>query len=561
MATTNSNVGFKRGTQAALNTLKTQVASGSKSFAEGSFYLTTDSDRLYFAQSATELVDLNQYVRTVEQVSSLPTTASDPSLQPGDFYYALKENVFCIRNNTNTGWTQINPDTYLVPSTTAVGVSSVTGGAKVTTSVKDSKDNIATGDFQIVGGTDVTITTDATNRKITINSQAKDTHYTLGTESSSNNTGKIKLSSTGSDSATTVTIKSNNNDLLTVASDASGNVTLKPADQRVKTVTNSFDATGGLTTSVTVGGEAVSSAAITPTISYGNTKTNATFNSGTATLNVYTINEVDSKIQSEINKKLQAADAMHFAGTLGNTGTTKALPDITTVSNGTTYKIVDTPITGLNKVKVGDLVVAFGTEDSLTGVITSGSWIIVPSGDDQAITGQATASTVLIQDSLANEDIAGISVASKSGNPVKVTGQVNNKTTTFTVEHNELTTKVGTKAGSTSNVTQTTNTDAEYTAITSITVDNFGHVTDAKTSKFTVKDTHNSITGVNVTAANKTDAINTVNINTVVTSTDDGDKSGTLTMKSTSLQINGSTATSSGSSVGNVTINLVWESF
>ena len=55
-------------------------------------------------------------------------------------------------------------------------------------------------------------------------------YYTLGTESSSNDTGKIKLSSTGTDTATTVTIQSNNTDLLTVASDAAGTVTLKPAD-------------------------------------------------------------------------------------------------------------------------------------------------------------------------------------------------------------------------------------------------------------------------------------------------------------------------------------------
>ena len=44
-----ANVMFKRGLQASLQTL----IDGNK-FTEGTFYLTTDSDRLYFAQSDSE---------------------------------------------------------------------------------------------------------------------------------------------------------------------------------------------------------------------------------------------------------------------------------------------------------------------------------------------------------------------------------------------------------------------------------------------------------------------------------------------------------------------------
>jgi len=54
------NVGFKLGTQAKLNELT--------SYEAGSFYLTNDSNRLYFAQTTEKLVDLNQYVRTVKNV-------------------------------------------------------------------------------------------------------------------------------------------------------------------------------------------------------------------------------------------------------------------------------------------------------------------------------------------------------------------------------------------------------------------------------------------------------------------------------------------------------------
>jgi hypothetical protein len=49
-----SNVRFLRGTQSKLNDLK--------SFVEGAFYLTSDTDRLYFAQSADKLTYLNKYI-------------------------------------------------------------------------------------------------------------------------------------------------------------------------------------------------------------------------------------------------------------------------------------------------------------------------------------------------------------------------------------------------------------------------------------------------------------------------------------------------------------------
>ena len=63
-----ANVMFKRGSQSALQGLIDK-----KSFTEGTFYLTTDSDRLYFAQSDSGLVHLNHNVIHVSGVSSLPT--------------------------------------------------------------------------------------------------------------------------------------------------------------------------------------------------------------------------------------------------------------------------------------------------------------------------------------------------------------------------------------------------------------------------------------------------------------------------------------------------------
>ena len=52
-----ANVKFKRGTHASLLALS--------SYDDGCFYLTTDTDRLFVAQSANELVELNKSIEVV----------------------------------------------------------------------------------------------------------------------------------------------------------------------------------------------------------------------------------------------------------------------------------------------------------------------------------------------------------------------------------------------------------------------------------------------------------------------------------------------------------------
>ena len=98
-----ANVMFKRGKQSALQNL---ITGGS--FTEGTFYLTTDSDRLYFAQSASELVLLNHQVIHVAGINSLPPIAE---ATVGDFYYAVAENVLCTKSATEPSWVQINKNT------------------------------------------------------------------------------------------------------------------------------------------------------------------------------------------------------------------------------------------------------------------------------------------------------------------------------------------------------------------------------------------------------------------------------------------------------------------
>lgn len=96
------NVMFKRGTQANLNAL----INAKGPYVDGAFYLTSDTDRLYVAQSADELVELNKSITIVENQSKLPAKSA---VEEGQFYYLSNDNILCIYSGGE--WVQINPDT------------------------------------------------------------------------------------------------------------------------------------------------------------------------------------------------------------------------------------------------------------------------------------------------------------------------------------------------------------------------------------------------------------------------------------------------------------------
>nr|DAF40590.1 MAG TPA: hypothetical protein [Caudoviricetes sp.] len=128
-----ANVGFLRGSQANLNTLMTSKTG----IKEGSFYLTNDTNRLYFGKSATELVALNEGVITVAAIADLPSGA-DLSNEIGHFYYATAENILCVYNGSQ--WVQINPDTDTQVSSVNTAVVVAENAATATTTLKFSRD-------------------------------------------------------------------------------------------------------------------------------------------------------------------------------------------------------------------------------------------------------------------------------------------------------------------------------------------------------------------------------------------------------------------------------------
>ena len=99
-----ANILFKRGLHASLPTTA----------VDGTFYLTTDSHRLY-AGIGSKLVDLNQYINVVNTVDGASDSlAALTNVQLGDFAYVKTGNILAIYqevkegNSTVRKWIQIN---------------------------------------------------------------------------------------------------------------------------------------------------------------------------------------------------------------------------------------------------------------------------------------------------------------------------------------------------------------------------------------------------------------------------------------------------------------------
>ena len=556
-----ANVSFKRGTQQHLDEMSTYV--------EGAFYLTTDTDRLYFAQANNELVELNQFVHSVATLNNLPAENTLTASNNGDFYYIEDRNILCrFDNSKDTGkkWVQINPDhnTELVAGTNGLSVSSVTNGAQVGMAVADSSGKEVSGNFQILGSSNITITPNADNKTITITTPDNvNTTYSLSTEQSATQ-GKIKLTPSGSDpTPDVVTLAAGAN--IGISDNGSGTITIS-GQPSVDNIAQSFDANGHLITTISQGNNpAVSNASdnFTPTISYGQSTTNAVFNNGTAALSVYTQAEVDTKI----NDAIRVADAMTFKGVLG------ASNDVPTsqVKLGDTYKLAADK-SGVNA-KKGDLIIATGTEDSNTGYVTSDSlsWEVVPSGDEQILTAANNASnnTFEIIDQFSNTiDSFTLSQDSGTGTSkigISATNSQSGDNINFVLSHGaagDTNSTVGNNEA-TAAVSQSAKGSVTIPVITSVAKDVHGHVTTVTTANYTLTDTHASMDSFtySVSASNNSAAF------TLGTGLDgQGDRDAQQVISSSSLAIaaddsvtipNGSTL----DAAAGITIDLVWGSF
>ena len=92
-------------------------------------------------------------------------------------------------------------------------------------------------------------------------------------------------------------------------------------------------------------------------------------------------------VQSAIDKKIAAADAMIFKGTIGSSGTVQDLPVPHTT--GWAYKVVEAGNYAGQECEIGDMIVCL--KDSTTQGDNDGDWAVIQTNIDGAVTGPESA--------------------------------------------------------------------------------------------------------------------------------------------------------------------------
>lgn len=539
---------FLRGLEANLPTAMT----------DGYVYVTTDTRAMYVdyksADGALARIRIGD-VLTVANIAALPTIAD---AKDGVLYYCLAENILCTPYGSGSGrdWKQINKQKTLSETigTMTFTAAAAADGANMTikmTSGGETKD----ASLGVAGGTNVKV--GVTDGKVTVG--AKDTIVTGAIAVGAREAGgaAITLTNTTGGTAADGTALSGTAAGGTIGIVGTG-AKVSQADNVITvngkvTVANTFAADGAFTTKIThADNTTATSTAVTPKVKYGvDGAKEAVFNSGTATLDIYSKNEVDTAIDA----KLKAANAMTFKGTMGATGATvKQLP--ATASLGDTYIVIDNGSYSYKAVgataatsqscRIGDMFIAGPGEEDADGLLRTLVWTYVPAGNDDLPIASATATTssIIFKSTLSNQTSTVGTVAVGDGMKATAAG------TTFTIAHGDVTTAApttGTAVAQTPGAAKTT-----YTAITGVTIEN-GHVTGYETKELTVVDT--ALASASLTAAAVADGGATVTLN--VKDTANNSKGNAITVKASG---NSAAYVSAGAN-NTIVIDTVWGTF
>lgn len=377
---TGNAVKFKLGTQASLNTLK----ASQKGWEVGTFYLTSDSSRLYIGQ-ADELALLNKSVEIYDNLNTLKakTTVSTE----GDIAYCVNENVLAYYNGTT--WAQINPDDDTILTALTQVVSSVDKGVKITTggTNSDAGKTITAADVTITGAKGAQVAM-ANNKALTITGDT----YALNVQEHSGTTNDIDLvldSALQDDS--TVHIKGGDNVTITKTADSNG-IQIAAKDTKLNDISLGLGDNGELQ----VGASDTGNTNVLKKQKLGYFVDGSYYGIGSDTkqvdLPVYSKDEVDNLI-----KKL---DGMTYRGTIGTSGTTFTMDASFNVLKGGTATEIHigdmflvqggklTYVTG-KQAGIGDMLIATAKDgkSETNGVLAIGDveWTYVPAGDDADI--------------------------------------------------------------------------------------------------------------------------------------------------------------------------------
>lgn len=544
---TGNAVKFKLGTQASLNTLK----ASQKGWEVGTFYLTSDSSRLYIGQ-ADELALLNKSVEIYTNLAALK--AKTTTSTEGDIAYCVTENVLAYYNGTT--WNQINPDDDTILTALTQVVSSVTDGVKITTggTNSDAGKSVTAADVTITGAKGAKVAM-ANNKALTITGDT----YTLNVQEHADATNDIDLVlDSALQDASTVHIKGGDNVTITKVAD-SNSIQIAAKDTKLNDISLGLGANGELQ----VGASDTGTTNVLKKQKLGYFIDGSYYGIGSdneakrVDLPVYSKDQVDALI----NK----LDGMTYRGTIGTSGTTFTMDASYNVLKGGTAADIHigdmflvqggklTYATG-KTAGIGDLLIATAKDgkSETNGVLAIGDveWTYVPSGDDAQIDttyifkAEGATDSMTITSSNGGGVVGKIAFAEGDGIVIDSTdngGKAPNQLS-VTIKHDTYDTTPTTDGKSLTN-------GGTFDVIDSITYDN-GHITGINTKTIQTLEYKPG-----PDSATRDDATNTVTVaHTLQAGTSlVSDKNAKMVLKSDTLKL-----TASGNTV---TADLVWGSF
>lgn len=353
-----ANVGFKLGLQTALDTL---LAAGKNAGAtEGSFYLTSDTHRLYIGNSDGSLSPVNEGVTTVASISNLPkVTTENAAAYVGRFYYVTGSNILCVFNGK--GWAQINTDTTVHTITHTLEQTAEDREVTLTHTVESWDGTNTTSEvsdqWSMKGGHGVYVTK-GTDSKGNPQFVIEGDKYAVSTATSGDGV-KLKLDSEKESNDTSFdflpgSFTGETDTNISIKRDANGNVVLATKDTSNSEVKLTAESEGFKIQIIdTHNGDVTDT--INPLIKYGKNGTDEVkFVDGVATLSVYS--------QADINETMRVLNAMTYRGTIGARGT--AATKITMNNNDDANQgcVVYKGTTAV-KVSIGDMFLCCGNKD------------------------------------------------------------------------------------------------------------------------------------------------------------------------------------------------------
>lgn len=578
-----NNVGFKVGTQSALNNLMTSGGA-----LEGIFYLTNDTHRLYIGHSNGQNgenekiipIPVNEGIQFVNTINDLPnyTTSEDYSNHAGEFYYLSNTNVLCVYSGVN-GWIQINTNTDTTVNGVTAAVTASNDIGSITYTVSSTNGAGPNDTFTLTGSNGIKIT--GSGKALTL---AGDT-YTLSSGRPENNTKdiQIKLDSTNTSNDSSVTIDAGNN--ITLTPDETNSTTKFTISAKDTTYSGlqltATDQGFGVTMSSSAGATINNNGnnSIDPTVGYISTEgtgensdvyTPVHFQNGAMNLPVYS--------KTIIDNKLKGLNAMTYRGVIHSTqsGAVATGFDVNTpynLKNGENIvpvAIGDTFLAGENitykgsTYEKGSLFIARGNEQN--GIIISDLIfdVIEESNDTDTTyslgTGNLSNGASASINASTGGNIGTIGVYSSTGDGLTISDGTasNSNDHVFRIKHNQLTNGVAGETNGTA-VTQGDVNTATYTAITGLSIDAMGHVSSIEKTTLTVKDTNASLTALS-NSASVAGNIATINTSATVSKANGSDstQNDSFTLTSNNLTL---TQTTNDSNNKGITINLNWGTF